>query len=379
MLAPVQTGDRLLIAYATAPGQVALNGPAGGNSPYAEALVRYLDEPGSEIGVLLPRSTRRSAHGRHGRCRGPRRRSPATRWCSIPDPGAELTGRDCRAKSCAGRRSDPSRQRLALSRFLETEAGTPAAELASAYLAELQTTAAAVAIADPVSPETTLAAWQRVNRMASTVAGVFAGELFASLHGSAPSAIGTRLVGPAAGSVVGAEAAELLWPLVQASGRSGDFERYLDLFPDGPRSEAAATAFELASLPLATGLAAAGADTTALVTRRLPVVVGTGPVTLPLPASDRPVVVVDPPRHGRLRAFDAAGNELPLGDQPVQVATLHYEPPLVMRTGVDRLSLAASTPAASEAGKSRSLDPANDLAALLPGLRRLPARIAWRP
>ena len=196
--------------------------------------------------------------------------------------------------------------------------------------------------------------------MASTVAGDFAGELFASLHGSAPSAIGSQLGGPGAAGVVGAEAAELLWPLVQASGRSGDFERYLDLFPNGPRSEAAATAFELASLTGPTGLATAGSDTTAPVTRRLPVVVGTGPVTLPLPASDRPVVVIDPPRHGRLRAFDAAGNELPLGDQPVQMATLSYEPPLVMRTGVDELSLAVFIPAAREAGKSRSLDSADD-------------------
>ena len=117
----------LLIAYATAPGQVALDGPAGGNSPYAEALARYLDEPGLEIGILFRKV---SAAVR-----------AATAGSQVPWTEASLTGdplvlypgsavpspRDAIAElNRALDESDPSRQRLALSRFLETKAGTPA-------------------------------------------------------------------------------------------------------------------------------------------------------------------------------------------------------------------------------------------------------------
>ncbi len=42
------------------------------------------------------------------------------------------------------------------------------------------------------------------------------------------------------------------------------------------------------------------------------------------------------------------------------MASVRYEPPLVMRTGVDTLSLAAVTPAAAELGRSRSLEPASE-------------------
>jgi TPR repeat protein len=359
-LAPVESATGLLIAYATAPGQVALDGPAGGNSPYAEALARYLDEPGLEIGILF-RKVSAAVRAATAGSQVPWTEASLTGEPLVlyPDPGAGT--RDAIAElNRALDESDPSRQRLALSRFVEANAGTPAAELAKAYLAENRTMAAAVAIADPVSLETTLAAWQRVNLMASTVAEGFAGELFATLHGSAPSSIGGQLAGPRTGSVVGAEAAELLWPLVQASGRTSDYERYLDLFPNGPRSEAATTAFELASLTLPTAGPATGAEPMHGTTRRLSVVVGTGPVTLPLPEGEAPIVLVESPRHGRLRAFDAAGGELQLGDEPTRVARLRYEPPLVLRTGVDTLALAAVTPAAVELGRPRSLEPVSE-------------------
>lgn len=43
-----------LVAYATAPGEVALDGEAD-HSPYTEALLDFLDEPGLEIGMLFRR------------------------------------------------------------------------------------------------------------------------------------------------------------------------------------------------------------------------------------------------------------------------------------------------------------------------------------
>jgi hypothetical protein len=52
-LAEVRTGVGTLIAFSTQPGYVALDG-AGRNSPYAEALLRHLEVPGTDVsGVLV--------------------------------------------------------------------------------------------------------------------------------------------------------------------------------------------------------------------------------------------------------------------------------------------------------------------------------------
>jgi uncharacterized caspase-like protein len=49
-----ETAQRnLLIAYAAAEGQVALDGPSGGNSPYVKALLKHLATPGLEINKLF--------------------------------------------------------------------------------------------------------------------------------------------------------------------------------------------------------------------------------------------------------------------------------------------------------------------------------------
>ena len=44
------THPNLIVAYAARDGEVALDGKAGDNSPYARALVKYLAEPGLELG-----------------------------------------------------------------------------------------------------------------------------------------------------------------------------------------------------------------------------------------------------------------------------------------------------------------------------------------
>ena len=52
-LAPSEPQTGLIVAYATAPGQIARDGEPGGNSPFAAALAHFLDEPGLEIGLLF--------------------------------------------------------------------------------------------------------------------------------------------------------------------------------------------------------------------------------------------------------------------------------------------------------------------------------------
>jgi uncharacterized caspase-like protein/peptidoglycan hydrolase-like protein with peptidoglycan-binding domain len=51
-LAPIETGIGTLIAFATQPGNVALDGE-NSNSPFTEALVKHIETPGVDIAVLL--------------------------------------------------------------------------------------------------------------------------------------------------------------------------------------------------------------------------------------------------------------------------------------------------------------------------------------
>ena len=53
-LAPIESGVGTLIAFATQPGNVALDGK-GENSPFTEALVKHLETPGEDIAVTLRR------------------------------------------------------------------------------------------------------------------------------------------------------------------------------------------------------------------------------------------------------------------------------------------------------------------------------------
>ncbi len=53
-LATVRGATGTLIAYATAPGEVAYDG-VGDNSPFSAALAEWIDEPGLEIGLMLRR------------------------------------------------------------------------------------------------------------------------------------------------------------------------------------------------------------------------------------------------------------------------------------------------------------------------------------
>ena len=44
---------RLLVAFAARHGEEAVDGPAGGNGPYAKALAKYLAAPGLEVHIIF--------------------------------------------------------------------------------------------------------------------------------------------------------------------------------------------------------------------------------------------------------------------------------------------------------------------------------------
>ena len=54
-LAEMKSGEGTLIAFATSPGQVALDGEKGGNSPFTRALLNHIATPGIEIQQAMTR------------------------------------------------------------------------------------------------------------------------------------------------------------------------------------------------------------------------------------------------------------------------------------------------------------------------------------
>jgi hypothetical protein len=54
-LAEMKSGEGTLIAFATGPGQTALDGDTGGNSPFTRALLAHITEPGVEIQQAMTR------------------------------------------------------------------------------------------------------------------------------------------------------------------------------------------------------------------------------------------------------------------------------------------------------------------------------------
>jgi TPR repeat protein len=377
-LAPTISATGLLIAYATAPGQVALDGPQGGNSPYAEALAHYLDEPGLEIGLLFRKVSARVRQ--------------ATAGAQVPWTEASLTGKTLvlnpeptrPAQEDAIARlnraldvEDPLAQRLALVQFVREEADSPLAELALAYLDRLEREPPEAGV-QPASFEAAVADRQRVELVAGSAAEPLAAEMFAAVH--EPDETGPRdVVEPAddgaadTAAAVEAEpsappprdAGSLLWPLVLAADRPEYYERFLTLFPDDPFAPSAAAAVQLAALESTASVRPERPVPTsdAVV---VPVPVGTGPVTVPLPGDGRSLLLAAPPRHGRLRALDEAGRELPLGGTPVAPAALEYLPPAALRQGVDEVLLSLVDPeeVRASAGPAADGGPGLDVAAL---------------
>jgi TPR repeat protein len=263
---------------------------------------------------------------------------------------------------------DPLQQRLALAQFARAHQDTPFAQLAGAYLDRLEQAAPQPGI-QLASFEQTVADRQRIELVAGSAAAPLANEVFASLHPSSgrdaepgdgatvgavetpPTA--TELEDQAATAVEDAppprDAGALLWPLVAAANRPEHYAQFLALFPDDSHAPSASAGLQLAALagdgPRPTASPAASDEPEPLLVR---VVVGTGPVTVPLPATERSLVLQEPPRHGKLRAFGADGSELDLARGAIAPERLEYLPPLALRQGVDAALLGLVSPEADD-------------------------------
>ena len=65
--AAVSRAPNTLVLFSTAPGRVALDGPAGENSPFAAALLRQLESPSVDLQILAPKMRRELLIATQGR------------------------------------------------------------------------------------------------------------------------------------------------------------------------------------------------------------------------------------------------------------------------------------------------------------------------
>src|SRR5690606_17788399 len=96
-----------------------------------------------------------------------------------------------------------------------------------------------------------LSAWQRVEAVQGTGAEPLALAAFLAAHPTgefADKARGRLQSLPARPSPAAEDAADLVWPLVDASGRPQDLVRFAALFPERPEAEAARARATLAEM-----------------------------------------------------------------------------------------------------------------------------------
>ncbi len=359
----------LFIAYATAPGQVAFDGPPGGNGPFARAFASLVEQPGLEISILF-RRVREQVMAMTAGLQQPWSEESLTRELFLvpPDPSAPDP---LRRLNAALAEADPWRRAAGLAELARAEPTSTPGRLARSELAEDR---ARLVRARP-APEPLGAAFadrQRLVLLAGTPAEPLAREAYAALHGSAPAverrARGFRpATGPAtpappapsppagpAPAAAGPSPDLILWPLVERARVEGLLERFLALFPTSARAEEARLALAGPAEPSPAGPAPASPTPTgtppaaptpasppAAAATPAPVALtvhlGTGPRPLPAPAG--PVALAEPLEAGRILATLADGRTVELGREPVAAAALAFAPHAYARDRVETASL----------------------------------------
>lgn len=314
----------LLIAYATAPGQIAYDG-SGANSPFAAALAQSLAQPGLEIGLMF-RDVRR-------------RVMEMTAGAQIP--------------------------------WVEE------ALVAPLYLNPIEETAVAEAAAEPAPPPAETVDARRDRILVATTPPApgqeeldwlllaaldeqrrpLGAEAYLKIHpGGAHRAAVEEMARTSRGLVIadGQAAPDdeyKLWTLVSRTGDPALLERFLALYPEG-------NFVEEANLRIATLTDAAEATLVATiddpapprnpVTREaaLDVFLGTGATAFTLRQSPATVTFTSLPRNGALTVTGTDGTETVLTPEslgePMAIAALAYRPAQGVLEARDRFTLGAA-------------------------------------
>jgi TPR repeat protein len=339
---PVERG--MMIAYATAPGQVALDGPPGQNSPFAAALAHFLTRPGLEIGILFRKVSERVREVTGG-AQVPWTEAALTGddiYLFPPDaaPAAPLGGAE--ALNTALAVDDRAARQLALRQFLANGPDASLASVARAYLDRLAADEMERRRLATATVEDALADWQLVQTLRETAAEPLGIEAFLAVHpaGELAQRAAARLAELPGRPLPPPEgAAAVLWPLVELAGRPEDFARFTALFPGSEEARQAQDRLAIARAEPRQPVPATAAPAAAspLVVESY---VGTGPTPIDVPGLPVMVAVIRPPLYGALTGPGLRGLSPAVGSEPVLVQQLAYEPDIEARDVVDNVILA---------------------------------------
>ncbi len=337
---PTPAKQGMVIAYSTAPGQIALDGPPGQNSPFAAALAGYIDEPGLDVGLLFRKVSDRVRE--------------VTGGAQVPWTEAALTGQDVyltppstattvdplHALNDILAISDPTQQRLALARFVTENKDSPFVPVADAYLASLRSADEARAAGGSGGLEATVADWQEVQSVAGTTAEPLALDAFLALHPAgdlADRARARQASLPSDAQPAPSSAAKGLWPLILAAAQPEQMRSFAGLFTGTAEAAEAQARIEIAAL--APEVATVGSSASSGDMQVVDSVVGTGPTDITIEGTPTMVAVLTPPRYGQLVTAGGKGLVPSLGEHPVLVQNISYEPRIDVRDVVDETKL----------------------------------------
>jgi TPR repeat protein len=370
-LARVEGVSGIVIAYATAPGQVAYDG-AGANSPFVAALAHYLAEPGLGISDLFIRVRQRVMESTAGAqipwveealleplYMHPAEAQPAAPPTEVAQLNEALEIAEPEKRLAAlvdleGALSDPTMQPVVAGHIERLREEEPVTETPSKRLVR------------------ELVDWHRLLIIEAPVAMRLAAGAFLDLY---PDGIfAERASGLAAGDAGAASPAEVseadaesVWTLIAEADQPALFDRFIEQIPSGRFTELAQARRTIwladlsgpGLLPETTPEVSPDQTTTPTADGRgiapaadhttLPVFVGTGPAAIDLPMTPGLLQVTAAPKYGTLIAERDDGTiaeiREPTTGEPAAVRALSYRPDAQARNAVDEFVIAMAMPA----------------------------------
>lgn len=305
----------MLIAYATAPGQVAYDG-TGGNSPFSASLAFFLQEPGLEAGALFRRVRQRVAELTAG-AQFPLVTDGLFEAVYLNPPQSGPTVDALGHVNALLAIENPGDRLAALEGFLAEEPQSRFAPLVRTAVEALRADRAVARAEVTGDPANALADWQVVVQAEGTRAGPLAAAAWVAAYPDgrfAAEAAGLATADPGPAPTPDPDA---VWNLVEKADAQALYARFADLFPDHPKVTSASLRVAAAEASQPDGrrvlddiLGRGDRDEDA--PRVVEVFVGTGGVAIAL--AERPVslLTVEPPRHGTLLGISPTGEVTPL-------------------------------------------------------------------
>jgi TPR repeat protein len=370
-LARVEGVSGILIAYATAPGQVAYDG-AGANSPFVAALSHYLGEPGLGVSDLFIRVRQRVMESTAGAqipwveeaLLEPLYMHPAEAQPEPPTDVARLNG--------ALEIEEPEKKLAALVDLEGALADPTMQPVVAGHIESLREEEEVVTEAPSIRLVHELVDWHRLRIIKSRPAAQLAAGAFLAIY---PQGI---FVDPASSLAAGGAAAEpagevseadaeSVWALIAQADQPALFDRFIQQIPAGRFTELAQARRTIwladltgPSLLPETLPEVAPVDPTAPSINRstdaappagrttLPVFVGTGPTAIALPMTPALLQVTAPPKYGSLILERDDGTVAEVRSategEPTAVRTLSYRPDVQARDAVDEFVIATVMP-----------------------------------